>query len=326
MDIITRWFRATCSNHILVSICCRDTDLSRKDENGDEIYTTPSRMILALYYIIALLCFNVTVALIVASIDSDCEITTYCKQNCMKLQMELSDSTVCLPATSTVGPYSIKVTDHTKNAAFRLMLLPTQFYVYNMNQLNLNTTESSNSYVSDFDYCKKSHSCYNDPNSMSDTQIVCLEPKYYCMMKTTVPTSFDPNAIRQYILVKLALAAVTTLALYVLVTPMSWILTALYNGYCRPKYGYKRSAYQVGVIVCSLIAILLLVIWLAVCVTSLLVFFNNVTLRSKLYILFTTFVMWIISITILEFIYGGIYACLFSPRFVCCGSTNKETW
>lgn len=307
------------SNHTLFGIFIRDKRYGRKEEDGSERYTTCERLYFAFIYATTLLCFNLTIAIIVSSLNANCESTRRALTSCsVNMSFNASFPYNCNSDGQTIiGPFEWNNTRPLdlgdKSLSFADEISSKDYFVYAYDG-NLSAVSKDDPKYHSFISFRDSFVCVPDPKDPS-SKAYCLHPKMKCSTSTALPNKFDQEQLTKYVLANLVTILFSNIALYILFTPITTLLRMALEGYCEPAKGTKgRTIYKVVVTSISILCLLLLVFWVAIAVWLMAYYFTNVTKRSKIQTFLTTLVSWILTITIVELAYGFVTSVIWYPK------------
>jgi hypothetical protein len=325
-----RWFNITRTNHTIIGIFWRDTSITKKDEFGAEEYTTVERILMAIFYCITILCFNLTINLVIYTINSSCEGSTRCYIYCTGSNV----NGTCEINSSPVGPFNtpkpvLKMTKTTKLPNFALKLRTKQvfFYAYDSSYTSQQITQYSQ--------CANSPNCItacvekdlsNDPRPLCSTvdpsrikDMICLSPYNTCKMDAKKPDKIDMDTKQwgRFLLIKVLVSACSSLLVNLLITPTRIALKFIFEGTCRPKHSRQKmrilytliakAIFVLGVIVC--------LIWLGIAFYALYGYFEVIPSSSKTATITSTIIFFLISIFVIDLLITACLACVTKQIF-----------
>jgi hypothetical protein len=324
LGVLRRWTNASISKHTLTSIIYRDKRFETKESDGSERYTTCERIFFALFYCFTLLFINLSVAICIGSINTNCELSSKALAACLSGN---SDPTIsCKFMNNTIGPFEFpsdekRLSIGQKHPAFLNELESREYFYYVLNSSSDGPGKSDQTVT--FEYWAHSFVCLLNgtlhlPDGLyPETVMVCIHPQLSCTFSTQLPTSFTYSALRKFAIRKAVAVLFTTIAIYVLLTPISLLLSFMFTGCCEPKIGsWARIIYKIAIVIVSILALIMLAFWIGFFALFTFGYYTNVPRKNKTSIALTTLASWVFSIVVLEYVQQSIVALVFQFKYI----------
>jgi hypothetical protein len=330
----------TTSQNILLGICCRSRKYVRKEKDGSEAYTTGERIYYAVIYIVTLLCFDLVCAMVVATLNADCELATQALTACMSDRP--SDPVFpynCTSSSEDIGPFNwINTRIYSignKSLSLKQRLNPSQYFIYEVNNISITSNLSDfsdpvatqNRYIANFQEWRDSFVCIGD-EAEPDVRAYCLSPQFKCKVSSNIPTNFDKQSLTRFVVVKLVTIVITNIIFYILLQPFMIMLFVCFQGYCEPEKGTSsRTIYNCIVYLFAGICLFVMIFWIAVTLWLIFYYFTNISSSSRFQAILTTLLTWLFTITILDYIWGIISTIIFYPEIsFCCKEPDEDSF
>jgi hypothetical protein len=312
-------FVITVSNQSIISVCIRDRRYSRKEVDGSEKYTTIERFILLIFYATLLLSVYLVFGMGIAALNVDCALGSDAFSNCFR---DRSDNSSCVQTNNTfvaksdwIVPKSKAFSIGSKHYKFRLFqqLKPQWYYPY---KLQFNGTEAL--HYEQFETHANSFVCANatdEPN-----KLYCLHPSTLCKSYSNPPEEYNPKTLTKFIVLQVVVTVVTQIGIWIFVSPASSLLMLLFIGVCEPEKGSSyRRYYKIGILVITVIALVTMLVWIFFALFLTFHFFSNVDAATRGTTIGTSFVFWLLTLTIGDTLSAFLGAFFNFPKVIFCG-------